>query len=175
MSTSMQLGTALAIAIASASSVAVSQPNALLQAGTTGPTALAREIWAQMKAALEDTRRSYLPDDVLQSWFLDPAIRYRNTPTAPAATSRCSSKPPVLHDHRPEATTAIPNLFLAADYVRNQSPVDTASMDGANAAARAAVNGLLAASGSRAEPVPIYERYSAPEFQAAKQARRSAV
>jgi uncharacterized protein with NAD-binding domain and iron-sulfur cluster len=82
---------------------------------------------------------------------------------------------PGLHDHRPEATTAIPNLFLAADYVRNQSPVDTASMDGANAAARAAVNGLLAASGSRAEPVPIYERYSAPEFQAAKQARRSAV
>jgi hypothetical protein len=39
MSTSMQLGTALAIAIAS--SVAVSHPNALLHAGTTGPTALA--------------------------------------------------------------------------------------------------------------------------------------
>jgi hypothetical protein len=43
MSTSMQLGTApaIAIAIAIASSVAVSHPNALLYAGTTGPTALA--------------------------------------------------------------------------------------------------------------------------------------
>ena len=42
---------------------------------------------------------------------------------------------------RPEATTAIPNLFLASDYVRTHT--DLATMEGANEAARRAVNGLL--------------------------------
>ena len=42
---------------------------------------------------------------------------------------------------RPEATTAIPNLFLASDYVRTYT--DLATMEGANEAARRAVNGLL--------------------------------
>ena len=40
---------------------------------------------------------------------------------------------------RPEATTAIPNLFLASDYVRTHT--DLATMEGANEAARRAVNG----------------------------------
>jgi uncharacterized protein with NAD-binding domain and iron-sulfur cluster len=72
------------------------------------PAQIAGEIWAQMKAALEDTGRSYLPDDVLQSWFLDPAIRYRNTPTAPAATSRCSSKPPAYTTTGPKPRPPYP-------------------------------------------------------------------
>ena len=47
---------------------------------------------------------------------------------------------------RPEATTAIPNLFLASDYVRTYT--DLATMEGANEAARRAVNGLLDAASS---------------------------
>jgi uncharacterized protein with NAD-binding domain and iron-sulfur cluster len=56
---------------------------------------------------------------------------------------------------RPEAATAVPNLFLAADYVR--TAIDLATMEGANEAARRAVNGLLDAAGSDAERCRLYE------------------
>ena len=42
---------------------------------------------------------------------------------------------------RPNAATAIENLFLASDYVRTYT--DLATMEGANEAARRAVNGIL--------------------------------
>ena len=44
--------------------------------------------------------------------------------------------------------TRIPNLFLASDYVRTHT--DLATMEGANEAARRAVNGILDATGSAA-------------------------
>jgi uncharacterized protein with NAD-binding domain and iron-sulfur cluster len=47
---------------------------------------------------------------------------------------------------RPEASTGIANLFLASDYVRTNT--DLATMEGANEAARRAVNGIIARSGS---------------------------
>ena len=59
---------------------------------------------------------------------------------------------------RPDATTGIPNLFLASDYVRTYT--DLATMEGANEAARRAVNGLLDAvnfGGSRCELWPLHE------------------
>ncbi|MCC6982466.1 MAG: FAD-dependent oxidoreductase [Bauldia sp.] len=48
---------------------------------------------------------------------------------------------------RPEPKTEVDNLFLAADYVRNQT--DLALMEGANEAARRAVNGILKAAGMK--------------------------
>lgn len=57
---------------------------------------------------------------------------------------------------RPEATTAIHNFFLASDYVRTVA--DFASAEGANEAARKAVNGVLAAAGSSAARVKIWPR-----------------
>src|SRR5262249_36067841 len=48
---------------------------------------------------------------------------------------------------RPEATTGVPNLFLAADYVRTYT--NLATMEAANEAARRATNGILKASGSK--------------------------
>ena len=59
---------------------------------------------------------------------------------------------------RPEATTAIPNLFFASDYVRTYT--DLATMEGANEAARRAVNGLLDAlgfAGPRCDVWPLHE------------------
>jgi hypothetical protein len=47
---------------------------------------------------------------------------------------------------RPEAGTSIPNLFLAGDYVKTET--DLACMEGANEAARRAVNGVLDAADS---------------------------
>jgi uncharacterized protein with NAD-binding domain and iron-sulfur cluster len=37
------------------------------------------EVWAQMKAALEDTGKSVLPDDIVHSWHLDPGIQWQAT------------------------------------------------------------------------------------------------
>ena len=35
-----------------------------------------REVWAQIKAHLEDRGDSYLPDGILHSWHLDPGVRW---------------------------------------------------------------------------------------------------
>ena len=52
---------------------------------------IAREVWAQIKAHLDDTGDEVLPDDILHSWFLDPAIAWSRAAGATATTSRCSS------------------------------------------------------------------------------------
>lgn len=56
--------------------------------------------------------------------------------------------------HRPEAATKIQNLFLAADYVRTYT--DLATMEGANEAARRAVNGILNRSHSTEPPCLVW-------------------
>ena len=53
-----------------------------------------------------------------------------------------------------------------------QTDVDLATMEGANESGRAAVNALLEASGSKAEPAAMYKLYDPPEFEAAKAADR---
>jgi uncharacterized protein with NAD-binding domain and iron-sulfur cluster len=54
---------------------------------------------------------------------------------------------------RPDATTGIPNMFLAADYVRTNT--NLATMEGANEAARRATNAILKVAGSKAEPCEV--------------------
>ena len=51
--------------------------------------------------------------------------------------------------------TRIPNFFLAADFVRTYT--DLATMEGANEAARRAVNGILDATGSRAQRCRLWK------------------
>ncbi|SNR76993.1 Tat (twin-arginine translocation) pathway signal sequence [Haloechinothrix alba] len=127
---------------------------------------IARETWAQMKAHLEDTGESWLPDEILHSWFLDPAIvwdpdRQRNTNETPLLINTTSS-----WEKRPTAHTGVPNLFLAGDFVRTD--VDLATMESANESGRAAVNALLDAADSNAERVTVYDLYDPPEFEAVK-------
>jgi hypothetical protein len=55
---------------------------------------------------------------------------------------------------RPEAGTAIPNLVLASDYVKTHT--NLATMEGANEAARRAVNAILERSGSTAGKSEIW-------------------
>ena len=129
-----------------------------------------REIWAQIKAHLEDNGESVLPDDVLHSWYLDPGIRWipgrgRNRNETPLLVNTVGS-----WEKRPAARTQIPNLFLCGDYV--QTDIDLATMEGANESGRAAVNALLEASGSKATPVQMFKLYDPPEYEAAKQADR---
>ena len=58
-------------------------------------------------------------------------------------------------EDRPEAVTAIENLFLASDYVRTHT--DLATMEGANEAARRAVNGILDTTGSTQPRCPVWK------------------
>jgi uncharacterized protein with NAD-binding domain and iron-sulfur cluster len=58
-------------------------------------------------------------------------------------------------DLRPEAYCNIPNLFFASDYVRTHT--DLATMEGANEAARRAVNVILDRSGSSAPKCKIWQ------------------
>ncbi len=132
------------------------------------PSEVAREVWAQIKAHLEDTGESYLPRDVLHSWFIDPGVRWhperqRNSNATPLLVNTIGS-----WEKRPKAQISIPNLFLGSDYV--QTDIDLATMEGANESAREAVNALLEVSGSKAEPAAKYKLYDPPEFEAAKQA-----
>jgi uncharacterized protein with NAD-binding domain and iron-sulfur cluster len=59
------------------------------------------------------------------------------------------------HALRPGAKTKISNVFLASDYIRTET--DLACMEGANEAARRAVNALLEVSGSRTKPCELWD------------------
>jgi hypothetical protein len=57
--------------------------------------------------------------------------------------------------NRPDAVTAIPNLVLAAHFVRTTT--DLATMEGANEAARRAVNGILEKEDSPYQPCRAFQ------------------
>lgn len=130
------------------------------------PEQMKAEVWAQVKAHLEDRGETVLPDGILHSWFLDPAIGWD------PGTGRSTNDEPLLvntvstWEKRPGASTAIQNLFLSGDYCRTD--VDLATMEGANASARSAVNALLEAAGSDAPRAAKYALYDPPEFEALK-------
>jgi uncharacterized protein with NAD-binding domain and iron-sulfur cluster len=131
---------------------------------------IAKEVWAQMQAHLNDTDRVELPDGIVHSWFLDPGVKWvasrgRNRNDTPLLVNTVGS-----WDKRPQARISIPNLFLAGDYV--QTDIDLATMEGANESGRAAVNGLLDTTGSKAARVRRYKLYDPPEFEAAKRIDR---
>ena len=124
------------------------------------------EVWAQMKASLEDTGRSVLPDDILHSWHLDPGIKWH-----PALRANTNDEPLLINtinswELRPSARTAIPNLFLAGDYCRTH--VDLATMEGANESGRQAANAILEDSGVGGTPAQIFPMYRPPEWEALK-------
>ncbi|MFF4529573.1 FAD-dependent oxidoreductase [Streptomyces sp. NPDC001407] len=122
---------------------------------------VAREVWAQMKAGLNDTGRTVLSDASLHSWFLDPAVETGGP--RPTNDEQLLIHPVGTWFNRPQARTAIPNLFLCGDYVATD--IDLATMEGANASARAAVNALLDTVGSQAERCAVIPLYRAPELE----------
>ena len=108
---------------------------------------IADETWAQLKRSLNVGGAEVLRDEDLHFWFLDPDIV-----DDPSDPGREEDVEPLLVNNantwrlRPEAATAIPNFVLASDYVRTHT--DLATMEGANEAARRAVNAILERSGS---------------------------
>jgi uncharacterized protein with NAD-binding domain and iron-sulfur cluster len=115
---------------------------------------IAEEVWAQLKAALNDSD-DVLADDNRLAWFLDPDI------VPPNPTDATNLEPLLVNTkgswpRRPPAELPeVENLFLASDYV--QTYTDLATMEAANEAARRAVNAILEASGSDADPCAVWK------------------
>jgi len=118
---------------------------------------VAEEVWAQLKKSLNVDGVEPLTDAHRHSWFLDPDIVCAEG----AREVVMSNREPLLvnlidtWNMRPEASTQIPNLFLASDYVRTNT--DLATMEAANEAARRAVNGIIAASGADCKNCEIWD------------------
>jgi Flavin containing amine oxidoreductase len=87
------------------------------------------------------------------SWFLDPAIVHPN-PTEAANLEPLLVNTAGSWLDRPDAATKVPNLFLASDYVRTHT--DLATMEGANEAARRAVNAIVKRSGASAPECEVW-------------------
>jgi uncharacterized protein with NAD-binding domain and iron-sulfur cluster len=105
------------------------------------------EILAQTGALIDG--QPILSDANVAAWRFDDDLTFdTNAPDAHVTGNRSPLliHPPKLWSERPAPGTAIDNLFLAADYVRND--MDLATMEGANQAARDAVNALLDRTGS---------------------------
>lgn len=118
------------------------------------PVEIKREVWAQLTSWLNDAGKELLDEDALVTWHLDPDIEF------PAPNETTNAEPLLINtvgslQYRPEANTGVPNLFLAADYVRTNT--DLATMEAANEAARRAVNGILDATGSDAERCDVWD------------------
>jgi 15-cis-phytoene desaturase len=115
------------------------------------------EVWAQVKAGVEGRSGYVLTDDSRKYWFIDDSIQERLN-VRKALTFRRSHRnrrgrtlltnaEPLLVNEagtrglRPQASGSLQNAVLASDYVLTET--DLATMEGANEAARRAVNAIL--------------------------------
>lgn len=127
--------------------------------------AVIEEVWYQLKACFNLNGQEVLKDEMLELVYVAESIYFpgelfhkslhRNTKLD--APSRYGSKEVNRNDEpllvnekntwalRNESYTAIPNFFLASDYVRTHT--NLATMEGANEAARRAVNNIIDAAG----------------------------
>jgi len=113
-----------------------------------------KEVWEQMKASLAKDSQDTLKDDYLLSAFLDPAIKIKEG-------EKTKNTEPLLVNvinswhMRPDDYTRIHNLLFASDYVRTNT--DLATMEGANEAAKRAVNTIIYKSKSSASYCQIHK------------------
>ncbi|MEA2312272.1 MAG: hypothetical protein QOE28_2240 [Solirubrobacteraceae bacterium] len=119
------------------------------------------EVWAQIGDHLDHE----LDGVTVLDRFLDPAIVYPN-PTEAGNVEPLLVNTAGSWADRPDAGTAIGNLHLASDYVRTYT--DLATMEGANEAARRAVNAILDAERSRAPRCAVWPLREPEGFAAAR-------
>jgi uncharacterized protein with NAD-binding domain and iron-sulfur cluster len=119
------------------------------------PEEIRDEVWAQLKAHLDEECRNQIESVNILAWNLDPDITYPR-----AGHIVAENMEPLLINKigslalRPDAATSIPNLMLASDYVDTYT--NLACMEGANEAGRRAVNVILDRVGSDAERCQIW-------------------
>lgn len=110
------------------------------------PDDVAMLVWQQIEDSLKINGKKTVDKSMIEFYYVDRDIKWdrvkqQNTDEEPLLVNKVNTW--VL---RPESYCAIPNLFFASDYVRTNT--DLATMEGANEAARRAVNSLLQADGS---------------------------
>lgn len=109
------------------------------------------EIWHQLKRSLNVNGKIILEDKHLHNWYIDEDIEF-DIPK--------KNKEPLLVNTinswalRPHAYTRVSNLFLAGDYVKTYT--DLATMEGANEAARRAVNCIIDVSGTSSPKCKVW-------------------
>lgn len=127
------------------------------------------EVWAQVKASVEGRTGYKLSDAKRKYWFVDDSIQDRvnvrktltfrrshahsllsphprPSPSPEDRTLLTNAEPLLVNEAgtrrlRPKASGSFQNAFLASDYVLTET--DLATMEGANEAARHAVNAIL--------------------------------
>lgn len=118
------------------------------------PAEVADMVWEQIEKSLNVDGGTTVDKSMIEFFYVDRDIKWQRL------EEQNVDKEPLLVNKvntwalRPEAHCAIPNLFLASDYVRTNT--DLATMEGANEAARRAVNALLKEDGSSAQPCRIW-------------------
>lgn len=110
------------------------------------------EVWLQLKESLNDEGKDkVLSDDMIIDWYLDSDIVETEKPYPskynPGHEDYSFNREPLLVNRvntwalRPQAYTFINNMYLASDYVKTNT--DLSTMEGANEAARRAVNSII--------------------------------
>ncbi len=124
-----------------------------------------KEVWKQLKLSLNVGGKVVLRDDMKEDFYLDRDIQLRDKnqefPSVYDNTEgKLTEREPLLVNNvntwnlRPSANCGITNLFFASDYVKTNT--DLATMEGANEAARKAVNCILDIDKSDAEKCQIW-------------------
>ncbi len=131
--------------------------------GSSGKTAsecskkeIFEEVCVQLEASLNNGKDGPFNKDLIVDWYLDSDIVETEKPypskVNPGHKDYSFDREPLLVNRvntwglRPEAHTHIHNMFLASDYVKTNT--DLATMEGANEAARRAVNSIIQQSSS---------------------------
>lgn len=140
--------------------------------GSNGKTAsecskkeIFEEVWFQLKESLNDGKDGPLKDELVVDWYLDSDIVETEKPypsrVNPGHKDYSFDREPLLVNRvntwglRPQAHTFISNMFLASDYVKTNT--DLATMEGANEAARRAVNSIIQQTGEEKPLCKVWE------------------
>ncbi|MDB5012945.1 MAG: hypothetical protein JWQ25_1147, partial [Daejeonella sp.] len=117
------------------------------------------EVWNQMEKSLNMGGHTLIARSMIITSHVDCDIKDKVEFVKNDFQSEHNSEPLLVNTAnswslRPESITEIQNLLLASDYVRTYT--DLATMEGANEAARRAVNGIISKSGSSASYCKIW-------------------
>ncbi len=130
------------------------------------------EVWQQLKQEINFGGIEILKDEMKRFVYLDADIELKTKESSSLMKGvlndkqliklkDLSNKEPLLVNQintwtlRPNSYTEIPNLFLASDYVKTYT--DLATMEGANEAARRAVNNIIEVSGNKSSLCELWK------------------
>lgn len=132
---------------------------------------LVSDVWKSLQNRLDDDAKITLQNDEVLEYVIQKDIEQLKNITQ-SKLNILEDREPLLVNSintwslRPEASCDIKNLFFASDYVKTNT--DLATMEGANEAARRAVNCLLAIDNSSASRCKIWKLQEPPVFMPLK-------